>query len=380
MAIVLLRTRLRVVLCALAAALALVAPGLPSAHAIPTNSPVDTVSLGGEVVYDLVVLDSGRVIVGGRFTAVGSYTRSNVGAILANGNADPDFAPTTNGEVHAIAAAENGSRIFIGGSFTEVNGQPRHNLAAIDAVTGALVGGWRADTDGRNPTVRSLAVRGGRLYVGGKFNEIDGVAKQKLAAIDVAFGHVLHWSTWLNGGVNELRVAPDGTVWVGGEFTKIRGQNRPYVGGIDPDTGHPTGFVATGNDSRVITLGLSSDGAWLYTGNNSNRVNAYQPVQSGTPRWTRRPDGNTQGFAVSGTQVYLCGHMKGFPDDGSVHRYFAALNRSTGATAAWDPRATGFFKGCWSLAIDSGDLYAVGGFTKFDGVSQRLFARFGGTA
>jgi hypothetical protein len=72
--------------------------------------------------------------------------------------------------------------------------------------------------------------------------------------------------------------------------------------------------------------------------------------------------------------------MKGLPDDGSVRKYFAALNRSTGATAAWDPRATGYFKGCWSLAIDDGNLYAVGGFTKFDGESQRLFAKFGGTA
>ena len=374
------RTRLRTFLCAVAVLAAVPALLPAAADAIPTNSPVDTVSLSGEVAFDLVVLDSGRVIVGGRFSAVGAYPRSNLAAILPNGNADPNFAPTTNGEVHAVAASENGSRIFIGGTFTEVNGQPRHNLAAIDAVTGALVGGWRADTDGRNPSVRSLAVRGGRLYVGGKFNGIDGVAKQKLAAVDVAFGHVLHWSTWLNGGVNEVRVAPDGTVWVGGEFTKIRGQSRPYVGGIDPDTGHPTGFVATGNDSRVITLGLSSDGGWVFTGNNSNWVNAYVPAQSGSPRWTRRPDGNTQGFAVSGTHVYLCGHMKGLPDDGSVRKYFAALNRSTGATVSWDPRATGYFKGCWSLAIDDGDLYAVGGFTKFDGESQRLFAKFGGTA
>lgn len=380
MTIGLVRTRVRALGCVLLGVLALVVPGLPSAHALPTSSPVDTVSLTGDVAYDLVVLDSGRVIVGGRFTAVGSHPRSNLGAILPNGDADPGFAPTTNGDVHAIAASENGSRIFIGGTFTEVNGQPRRNLAAIDAVTGALVGGWRADTAGTNPAVRSLAVRGGRLYVGGKFNSIDGVAKQKLAAVDVAFGNVLHWSTWLNGGVNEVRVAPDGTVWVGGEFTRIRGQSRPYVGGIDPDTGHPTGFVGSGNDSRIITLGLSPDGAWVYTGNNSNRVNAYQPATSNAPRWTRRADGNTQGFAVSDTHVYLGGHFKGFPDDGSGRTYFAALNRFTGATTSWDPRATGYFKGCWSLAIDGGDLYAVGGFTAFDGTRQRLFAKFGGTA
>lgn len=171
------RARLRTLTGTLAVGLALTMgiQGLAGASVSPT--PTKTVGLSGPAVYDLTVLDSGRVILGGKFTAVGPLARSNVGAILPTGKADPAFAPTTNGEVRAVAASEDGSRVFIGGTFTEVNGQPRHNLAAIDAVTGDLVGGWRADTDGRNPSVRSLAVRDGRLYVGGKFNEIDGVAK-----------------------------------------------------------------------------------------------------------------------------------------------------------------------------------------------------------
>jgi WD40 repeat protein len=380
MAIVLRRHRPRILICALAAIAALVAPGLPSAQALATDGPVDTVSLGGDVVYDMAVLDSGRVIVGGRFTSVGSFKRTNLGAILPSGDADPDFAPTTNGDVYAIAASEDGSRIFIGGRFTQVNGQPRQNLAAINATTGALISGWQADTTGTNPKVTSLAVSGDRLYVGGKYNGIDGTSKQKLAALDASSGNLVRWSTWLNGGVNEVRVSPDGdTVWIGGEFTKIRGVERPYFGGIDADTGQPTAFNGLNNRARVITIAISPDGEWLFVGNNWNRIIAYRVNVSPTPVWQDHGSGNVQAFAVSADTLYLGGHFKGF-DDGSVRMGFAAFNRFTGAKTSWDPKATFFHKGTWSLVIDDGRLYAGGGFIKFGSVTQRLFAKFGGTA
>lgn len=380
MALALVRTRPRTLICALATTLALLAPGLPSAQALASSSAVDTVDLEGDVVFDMVVLPSGRVILGGRFTAVGSFPRSNLGAVLPSGNADPDFAPTTNGEVYAIAASEDGTRIFIGGTFTQVNGQPRRNLAAINASTGALISGWQADTTGTNPKVTSLAVSGDRLYVAGKYTGIDGAAKQKLAAVDASSGNLLDWGPWLNGGVNEVRVSPDGeTVWVGGEFTKIRGVERPYFGGIDADTGQPTAFNGLNNGARIITLAISPDGEWLFVGNNWNRILAYRVNVSAKPVWHDHGSGNVQAFAVSDNHLYLGGHFKGF-DDGTVRMGFAAFNRFTGAKTAWDPKATFFHKGTWALVVDEGQLYAAGGFIRLDGSRQRLFAKFGGTA
>ncbi len=375
-----LRTRLRSIPGALAVTALLAATVLPDAQALPRSSPVPTAELGGSVVYDLVVLDTGRVILGGNFTAIGPFPRANLGAILPNGEPDPEFAPTTDGSVHAVAISEDGSRVFIGGTFTQVDGQPRHNIAAIDAVTGALIEDWEADTAGAVPMVSSLAVDGDRLYVGGRFSTIDGVNKEKLAAVDVTSGNIVAWSTWVNGAVNEVRVAPDGTVWVGGEFTRIRGIARPYFGGIDPATGQPTAFNGLGNDSRLITLALSPDGQWVFTANNSNFVTAYK-VRSTTPRWSRHADGNAQALVATDRKVYIGGHFTAFDDDGIIpRRFFAAVVRRNGAMTAWDPHATGSNKGVWSLAIHQGSLHAAGGFIYFSGVRQRLFAKFGGTA
>lgn len=275
-----------------------------------------------------------------------------------------------------VAVSEDGSRLFIGGTFTEVNGVPRQNLAALDPYTGDLVDGWRADTTGTTPMVSSLAVSGDRLYVGGRFDGIDGSAKQKLAAVDVASGNLDVWDTWVNGAVNEVRVRPDGRhVWIGGEFTRIRGIDRPYFGAIDAVTGKTTPFAGLGNGSRVITLALSPNGRWVYTANNANRVNAYK-VDSATPRWSRHTDGNVQAIAGSGTEVYLGGHYTQFDDEGTPRMFFAAVNAYSGAMTAWDPLATGTNKGVWSLVLDGQYLYAGGGFTHFAGVRQRLFAKF----
>lgn len=350
-----------------------------SSRAEVSATPAHTAGLSGPVVYDLVVLPSGRVVLGGDFTAIGSLARTDLGALLPSGQPDPGFTARTNGLVNAVAASADGTRVFIGGTFTEVNGVPRQNLAVLNAVTGAVVQSWQADVTGSNVSVKSLAVSGSRLYVGGRFDSVDGVHKEKLAAVDAGSGNVLHWSTWVNGAVHEVRVAPGGgTVWIGGAFTKIRGQARPYVGGIDAFSGIPNGFVATGSPARVVSIELSDDGQWLYAGNDHNRVLAYQPAESNHPRWQRSGSGNTQAMAASDSTLYLGGHFRTW-SDGSARMFFAAVDRFTGALSSWNPGATGYNKGTWALVIDGDHLHAGGGFTHFNGVKQRLYARFDGS-
>ena len=375
------RMLMRASLSTAAAVLALGGALSPAAYADVPPTPTATAGLGGEAVYDLAVLPSGRVVLGGNFTSAGAYPRTNLAAILANGDADPDFAPTIDGPVQAVVASQDGSVVFIGGTFTEVNGQPRQNLAALDAVTGALLEGWQADTTGALPAVQSLAVSGNTFFVGGRFDGIGGADKAKLAKVDATTGAVIKWNTWVNGAVNEVRVNPKGnTVWIGGEFTKIRGIARPYFGAIDPATGNVRKFNGLGNSSRIITLALSPNGKWVYTANNSNLISAYKTGESSSPRWSRHTDGNTQAIVGSGSTVYVGGHFTEFNDDGTAAQVFVgALDAYTGVLKDWNPVATGSNKGVWTLAIDATHLYAGGGFLRFDGVQQRLFARFDGT-
>ena len=374
------RARLRTLTGAVTAGLPALTMGIQgSAHASVSPTPTKTVGLSGPAVYDLTVLDSGRVILGGNFTKVGAFPRIDVGAILPTGKVDPEFDASTNGDVLAVAASEDGSRVFIGGTFTEVNGVPRQNLAAIDAVTGALIPDWQADTTGTIPTVKSFDVVGNRLYVGGKFTGIDGTNKQKLAALDVNTGDLLPWNTWLNGNVNEVRVSPDGgTVWVGGTFTKIRGIARPYFAGIDAASGLPTSFNRDGWGGYIVTVATNADGSTVYATSENNVIFAYQPSVSSDPIWQTKMSGNTHAMAVSPTEIYIGGHFAGFNQPSTNRPFLASIDPATGLATDWDPKATGIKSGTWALVIHGDNLHAGGQFTHFNGVQQRLYARFAG--
>ncbi len=373
------RARLRTLTGAFTVGLALTMGIQGTAHASVSPTPTKTVGLSGPAVYDLVVLDSGRVILGGNFTKVGPLDRTDVGAILPTGKADPGFEASTNGDVRAIAASEDGSRIFIGGTFTEVNGQPRQNLAAIDAVTGALINIWQADTTGTIPTVKSLAVHDDRLYVAGKFATIDGATKQKLAALNVTTGDLVTWNTRVNGNVNEVRVSPDGaTGWVGGTFSNIRGIDRAYFAGIDAGTGLPTAFDRDSFGGYVITVAVNPDGT-VYATTENNIIFAYRPTVSSNPIWQTKTSGNTHAIAVSPTELYIGGHFAGFNQPNINRPFLASIDPATGAPTSWDPKATGQKSGTWALVIHGNKLHAGGLFTHFNGVQQRLYAQFAGT-
>jgi hypothetical protein len=369
------RARLRILSGALAAGLLALSVGVPGvAHASVSSTPTKTAGLSGPAVYDLTVLDSGRVILGGNFTKIGAFLRSNVGAILPTGKPDQAFAPTTNGAVRAVAASEDGTRVFIGGTFTEVNGVPRQNLAALDAVTGELILDWQADTTGNVPMVKSLAVHDDRLYVAGKFTGIDGSAKQKLAALSVTTGNLVTWNTGINGNVNEVRVSPDGaTVWVGGSFTRIKGVERRYFAGIDAATGLPTSFDRGADGGYVITVAVSDDGSTVFASTENNTIFAYKPAESTSPIWTTKLGGNTHAIAISPTEIYVGGHF------GGTIPFLTSVDPSTGVPTGWDPDATGIKSGTWSLVIHGNNLHAGGQFTHFHGVQQRLYAQFAGT-
>ena len=112
-----------------------------------------------------------RTFIAGAFTTAGGQPHLNAAAIRADGTVDPLWTPSPDGRVYAIAPSEDGSTIYLGGEFTSVGGSPRARLVAVDAVTGDLVPGWRANAPGE---VSALAVSGDRLYAGGLFKRIDG--------------------------------------------------------------------------------------------------------------------------------------------------------------------------------------------------------------
>src|SRR5687768_935650 len=104
----------------------------------------------------------------------------------------PDDTYMTNGKVYATALSGDGNTLYIGGAFTKVNENPSggsgisrtvSNVAAINVKTGTAIRTWRPEVTGQGAVVRSLAVKNGKVFIGGNFTAVEGKPRKNLAAV-----------------------------------------------------------------------------------------------------------------------------------------------------------------------------------------------------
>ena len=130
-------------------------------HVVVSDDPVNFTPhvLDGEVYAIAEVGDV--VVVGGVFTQAQNdaggpiLARTNILAYDKNtGEILTDFNPVLNNEVRALVPAPDGTSVYVGGKFNQVNGTPTYKITQLDVHTG--------QTRPRRPP-------GGPLRVGSRF-------------------------------------------------------------------------------------------------------------------------------------------------------------------------------------------------------------------
>jgi hypothetical protein len=107
----------------------------------------------------------GRVIAAGEFIEAGGVSAARVAA-WSGSSWTPLLGGGTSGAVYVFTEFDN--LLIAGGSFNQTGGVFTRNVAAFDGVE------WRAMGDGLRGTVYAAAVFNGQLYVGGEFDLPDG--------------------------------------------------------------------------------------------------------------------------------------------------------------------------------------------------------------
>jgi len=150
-----------------------------------------------------------------------------------------DTPVATNGR--AYAGAQVGDRILVGGSFTLVEPQPGQTaisqpyLYVYDVNTGLFDANQFTFDDRVNVII--AADEPDHVFVGGKFNTINGVTKRKLAKLDLSDGSVdLTFTAQGDGAVADLALA-NGVLYATGGFTAFNGDGAVGLGAVDATTG-----------------------------------------------------------------------------------------------------------------------------------------------
>lgn len=350
------------------------------AHASVSATSDSTPRVNGPVYAIAQVGD--LTVIGGEFTMVGGKARQNVAAIRTDGTLDPTFNPGADGIVRALAGSVDGTTVYLGGRFDNAGGAPRANVAAVDAVTGAAVASWQADTTGASPGVSALAVHDTRLYVGGTFSGIDGTVRASFVALTDEGDVISTFRPRANAGLKAIRVSPDGsTVYAGGQFSKLGGLDRPWgVGAVSAVNGDATEFNPVEGSDRAITVGLSPDGSRFYFSTPDNRLFSYDTAGTGSVVWVRKTSGDTQAIYPSATgEVYIGGHFSQIVTYKIKRTFLASLWASDGTVTPWTPDPAGGTMGVWVITPTPGSLSVGGTFTTVNGVERVRFARFSGT-
>ena len=183
-------------------------------------------------VYTAVPDGSGGWYIGGAFTQVGILNRNYIAHIRPDGTVDPDWNPSANDTVRALALS--GTKLYVGGDFTSIGGATRNHLAALDG-SGAVTP-WDPNAgvagDPAGATVYSLLVSGTTVYAGGTFTTIGAQETQptrkNIAALDDS-GNATPWNPNANNTVKAL-VLSGTTVYAGGDFTSIG--TTPGIGSL----------------------------------------------------------------------------------------------------------------------------------------------------
>jgi outer membrane protein assembly factor BamB len=275
----------------------------------------------------------------------------------------------TDGRVWAILRL--GSRVYLGGDFTHVNGVARNRLAAINATTGQLRG-WNPNANG---SVRTLAASpdGTRLYAGGSFTSVGGTYRGRLAALDAASGALD--PSWKPGTANSTvrAIAVSGSrVYIGGDFTTLKGLSRERLALVDGATGALDPSWLPAANASVRTLAPSPNGSRLYVGGDFTAVSGQsRPYLAslgtragGLAKRFRppQPNGLVHDLALSGRRVFTA--------EGGVGGAAAAYDAATG-TRAWRRKANGDVQ---AVALLAGTVYVGGHFDMFSGQTRRAFA------
>jgi len=248
------------------------APASVTADALPTwqiNGVVWSQAIVGNTVYATGSFTKARppgVPAGGP----GEVTANNILAFdLATGNRVASFDHSLNAQGLVVAASPDGSRIYVGGDFTNVDGVARGHVAAFNTSDQSLVTSWAPNIGGQ---VRALAATRDTVYVGGNFPSANGEVRTSLAAFATTSSSIKPWAptaTGTNGYVWTMTLSPSqSSVIVGGSFTTLSGSAAYGMGAIDAASAAILPWAA---NERIRTAGLNgaitslkTDGSQVY--------------------------------------------------------------------------------------------------------------------
>ncbi|MEY2411099.1 MAG: hypothetical protein QOF48_3769 [Verrucomicrobiota bacterium] len=218
----------------------------------------------------LALQPDGKIIIAGNFVVVEGIVRRSIARLNANGTIDPGFDACVAGSpdgANALVILDDG-RIIMGGNFTFSTGVARNGIARLNSNGDVDATFAREPGVNFGATVYAVAVRpDGSILIGGNFSSYHNVTRSGVAQIFPDFGGIVDQNYDPGAGINDgasvlaLALEASGNLIVGGTFSSFNNQTRYGLARLGLDGHLAPGCDAGGGDApRVSSLAMTADG------------------------------------------------------------------------------------------------------------------------
>ncbi len=233
-------------------------------------------------VLSLVLQLDGKILVGGTFTNLAGQPRNCIGRLNTDGTLDASFNPgasrISDQAVETMSVQADG-KILVGGRFTALGGEPHNNLGRLNP-DGTVDSTFNPAVEGSSAAVWCILLQAdGRIIVGGYFGTVNGQLRTNIArlhpdgTLDLTFNP---GAPVTSGESYRLAMQADGKILIAG----IRRLNNTgpatqslTVGGLG------ISWLRGGASPEVwrTTFESSTNGAnWTYLGAGTRRSDGWQ--------------------------------------------------------------------------------------------------------
>ncbi len=312
------------------------------------------------------------LFVGGNFATAGGLGARNIAKVTAAGTWSAFNG--TGIDSAAAAIAVSGTDVFVGGGFNSTGETVANKIAKWNSVsnTWSPLGAGLSGASNANRSISAIAVAGGKVYAGGDFTSIGGVAASRIA--------VWNGTNWapLGTGVDDrvtVIVARGDDVYVGGSFQTAGGAPATRLAKWNGTSWES--FPAAPIPNTVSGITFMGDDMYVGAGSTTADNPNYLLKYDGTS-WTGIFHGagghGVTSIAISGNDIYASG---GFQSIGGVSAQRVAKWNGT----AWSALGSGLpgNSSIVRLAMSGNDLIAVGDFTTAGGNPANRAARWNGS-
>ncbi|QMV86133.1 hypothetical protein HW450_05305 [Corynebacterium hindlerae] len=240
------------------------------------------------------------------------------------GELRPEFNVTLDNQAKALVAMPNG-KLLIGGDFRTANGQPHSGTVLVDPATGAIDETWNLQIinrlSGGMVSVKSLALGGDKIYVGGNFTHFTTghnhfVYGRAAGRVNLNGTPDRSWNPEFNGTVLDIDTDESAsTVYVAGYFTtsgkttvkKAAAISAAPGAAVDSKLNFQGSFF---HEPQTYQQAVDHSGGLVFFGGAQHALFGYDPetLQRVSGSVTKTRGGDFQAIASDGSVTYAGCH------------------------------------------------------------------------